>query len=797
MKADAKSMMYLSTVNQFEIPYFQRAYVWTEENWEQIVEDWKYGENISNYLGSIIINNPYTSTDDNYHNVEVIDGQQRLTTLTIMYKALYDVLISNTHNDIEKGKYIGNKEKILGKNNLKIIHSEYDYKYYNDVMNGNIGVGEILLSSEMEGFNKGKKNNHKSKDYPRIYQCYRFFYKYFTYNIDKAKGMWVDLNSSNKMLFVVIDIDETEDAQQIFDCTNSAGVKLTIADLVKNELFRKMKCFYIKNDELESIYEKTWRKIFELDDLHKKFWEADKSIGRIKRNNHELLLYCVLVIMGKYDPRDNKISELYSIYKNLIAKSNKIELDKILYMIFDYATIYFENFNTEWDSIGVDYSNKICLIDLVMKNLGSGVTTFYPYIMKLIYEKDLNINIKLSRLIMLMLRVAICSDSNTLKDYTVLNYNLVKDSNKSIDVYYNEIYKKGKINDDYVKVGLRDLQGKNNLAKLLLFLLELKSKYDNNLYDFNAKQLKYCYSLEHIMPQKYEKYWNFYRVPQMVLQEKTNKWISDCSSSDEQKDVKRREAIYSIGNMLLLSIGANTKNSNKYLGDKNDINSKMYIICKYGKGLIVNEDFINTYDLTNKWDEEEIYKRTERLTSMIINELLSESDNIECEMNIITTDNNLKIASKEETMQQKIYQADIDYPNLVSSDDYLNVVDWDDEIFTELQKSKPKYVEIEGKKNLVHSWKIVLDTIFNYLYFDKNYRDKLLNIFLDQRPEQGFRCLLVSKISSDSSEKKKYTYIEDGVYLYNYYNTSQLLKCIVKFFKPLHFNKNEIKVYYY
>ena len=173
MKAEAKSMQYLSTVKQFEIPYFQRAYVWEEQNWGQLIEQWKYGKDTSHFLGPIIVNNPYTSTDKNYQNVEIIDGQQRLTTLTIMYKAIYDILISNSTSEIEKGKYISEKDKILGEENLKIIHSELDSKYYNDIMKGNVQVAEIILPSEVKSLQRG--NSKKKFEYPRIYQCYRFF----------------------------------------------------------------------------------------------------------------------------------------------------------------------------------------------------------------------------------------------------------------------------------------------------------------------------------------------------------------------------------------------------------------------------------------------------------------------------------------------------------------------------------------------------------------------------------------------------------------------------------------------
>ena len=92
MKAnDLFLLKVFSTHTVFEIPYYQRAYVWEEENWKRFLEDM---ENISliekpYFIGSLILKQKETETGSKYGDVRVvIDGQQRLTTITVFFKVL-------------------------------------------------------------------------------------------------------------------------------------------------------------------------------------------------------------------------------------------------------------------------------------------------------------------------------------------------------------------------------------------------------------------------------------------------------------------------------------------------------------------------------------------------------------------------------------------------------------------------------------------------------------------------------------------------------------------------------------
>ena len=88
MKAETRPLTFLATEGAVKIPFFQRAYVWNEKNWEDLIADLlKTGK--SHFLGSLILKQVEIQTG-NSKQVLVIDGQQRLTTLTILLRALFN-----------------------------------------------------------------------------------------------------------------------------------------------------------------------------------------------------------------------------------------------------------------------------------------------------------------------------------------------------------------------------------------------------------------------------------------------------------------------------------------------------------------------------------------------------------------------------------------------------------------------------------------------------------------------------------------------------------------------------------
>ena len=93
MKANEKDFSFMATENNIEIPFFQRPYVWSKIQWEQLFDDLLYSfkESRSHFLGSIILKQLPTRTGE-WTRKSLIDGQQRLTTFSILIKSIFDIL---------------------------------------------------------------------------------------------------------------------------------------------------------------------------------------------------------------------------------------------------------------------------------------------------------------------------------------------------------------------------------------------------------------------------------------------------------------------------------------------------------------------------------------------------------------------------------------------------------------------------------------------------------------------------------------------------------------------------------
>lgn len=213
--------------NQFVIPIYQRVYSWEKEQCEQLWDDIiKIGGNdkMNGYfIGSILY-----VLDGNTHSspLLIIDGQQRLTTITLLLIAL-----RNHSNDEYKRKkiesYLINSNKD-GDKKFRLILSESDK--------------DTLLSL----IDKNKRK--PSEPSVKIMENFKLFEKWISENTDKLETIFKGLE---KFMIVWIALEKgKDDPQLIFESMNSKGIELTQTDLIRNyiimetETEEKQKDFY-------------------------------------------------------------------------------------------------------------------------------------------------------------------------------------------------------------------------------------------------------------------------------------------------------------------------------------------------------------------------------------------------------------------------------------------------------------------------------------------------------------------------------------------------------------------------
>jgi hypothetical protein len=594
MKAEAMSLTFLGNEGLVRIPFFQRGYVWDMTNWEDIFSDLLDFKK-SHFLGSLILKQQEKQTGKP-KEVLVIDGQQRLTTLSVLLRATYNSFDEETQKNCESSlrNYLFFKKNQTDKNYfVKIEHSKIDKKHFQKVINNDIA------DEEYDGIIVENSTTKIQSKHNKVLQCFKYFSeKLKDINIDSRIELFNRLLDQENKILVVIDLSEKEDEQAIFDTINSAGVRLSSADIIKNALFQKALDLFDNAEDVEELYKEKWENVFSIDEDAINFWDTPRTTGRLMRDNIEILLHSISVIKGFFDPDKHTLSDLSNLYKTYISKISKKDLKKFVEEIAKYAMLFREKILVFNDSTLFNYQDNYARLFHILSVCE--ISTFHPYILSLFFKYDSNetkLLEELHKVETLVVRRMITKSET--KSYNKICKEFIKD-NSSIDS------KLAEQTNDHIKNGLASIVNKN--ASLLLFWVELYRRENDKKQ--SVKELKYNYSLEHLMPQKWEEYWG-----KVSILDKNGDEIID-------KEIAKRERyskIYQIGNMTLLNSSLNTSLRNYEFHRKIKGEGRKKGIKDYADLSITRFDILTPYENGDEiWNEKKIIDRTESLTTDII-----------------------------------------------------------------------------------------------------------------------------------------------------------------------------------
>lgn len=450
-----------------DIPFFQRSYVWGEEEWERFLSDmYEVSENDEEYfLGSVILK----EESETIKNKMVIDGQQRLTTLVLFFKVLC-LLKGNNERFDAIFKTMEDKKSI-------IRHNKNDRKIF-----------ELILNI----------NSLQDIDNPsnQIEKCYN----YFKENIDIEKLHIPIL--TRRITFVGVYLHSHEDEQQIFDTINSTGVKLTTAELLKNLFF--------KTHELD-FYKKYWHDIFEKDTETVEYW--NNSINKDGKTLIDVFLFSFLLIKSRNMTNINKkgfnqIVNLFRSYKKLIAN---IDNKEMFFKDMEYYAHLFRKY------INPDIKKERLYTQIDRINLivfEGNLLSIVPYVVFILAELERNPDERDSILFILesyLLRRMLGIDKGTLiaKDYAELfGVRLVTGNIISVQALRIHLtsYKSSHLHyipsDNDIKFLLKQKSQTQKRAVLVFYLLDNIKRKEQNLeplFGFDK------YSADYFMPIKWQK----------------------------------------------------------------------------------------------------------------------------------------------------------------------------------------------------------------------------------------------------------------------------------------------------
>ena len=607
MEAVAKSLRFLGEVKELVVPFFQRKYVWDENNWEELLQSFRNTDEMP-FLGSIILKETSSKEET------IIDGQQRLTTITILAKAIYDCLSaeskepgSGIRNGIENYLfYRVNSADDFSESHIRIVHSRIDRNDY-----------DYVISAQMLSENSIDLNVIDSSS-SNVLRCYKYYYEKLKYvGDDELKNIFNSMFSDERKSFVLITLAQNDiNEQTIFDTINRAGVRLSTADIIKNNIFKHLldeANNEAQKEKVSAIYSDNWDKVFNENKSVSDLWDEKRVFGNVEHSNLEFLLYCFACV--KWTPHsreDSKKKDLFSrlseVYEEETSKLGFHELALLVGEIKKYAIVYKKYIidfklllDDEQNQEHFKYTDGVRRLLLILQKFG--VQMFYPYILKRIIEveqddnnTDLLNDLKVIESFVVRRRI---SPKGT-NDYTLKCYDLILNGTKGL-IKSDFLNPESGIQDIDIKEYL--LKTKDNDAKVILFWIEL---YRRRFPTFDIQSLEYKYTLEHILPQKWESNWS--DVP--IIED--NETFE--ATSDEGKRI-RNNYVQSLGNKTLLTGSLNSTVRNASYEKKINGISDNKPGYKSHTSLLLTKELVEAYENDPAWDESHIIERTEKLFS--------------------------------------------------------------------------------------------------------------------------------------------------------------------------------------
>lgn len=227
------------TDTQFVIPVYQRNYDWTEAQCKQLLTDvlaaGASDKVNAHFIGSIVYIHDDVYSASGIRELSIIDGQQRLTTITLIYIAIYRLLksmgdqpkLTRIHETYLINKFAAEEEK------LKLRPTE----------NNDRAIKHLLSGDNEDAFSGG---------FSRIISNFGYFSSHISEdNIESVLG------GLGKLMFVEVSLERgKDDAQRIFESLNSTGLELSQADLIRNFILMGL-----SRNKQNDIYVKYWQKI--------------------------------------------------------------------------------------------------------------------------------------------------------------------------------------------------------------------------------------------------------------------------------------------------------------------------------------------------------------------------------------------------------------------------------------------------------------------------------------------------------------------------------------------------------
>lgn len=501
----------------YSVPRFQRDYSWTSTEWDDLWQDIESlfeddGEQ-EHYMGYLVLQ----SKDSK--NFDVIDGQQRLSTLSLLILAVLANLKDLITNDQE---IESNKQRLEQLRSSFIGYLDPVTLIAKSKLNLNRN-NDSIYQRYLVPLEPAPKRNLKATEH-LMRKAFEWFYdsvkkRYIKKSSGKELAQFID-SLSDKLFFTVITVNNELNAYKVFETLNARGVKLSSTDLLKNYLFS-----VVHNDGSDE---------HEMNELDER-WE--RLVGLIGSGS-------LPDFLRAYWNSKNRFVRHSELFKRIRERVNsKKEVFELIRDIERNADVYAALPNSEdelWDNEQATYIKLLkmfnvrqlypLLLAAYQKLEKADFTTLLRACMVISFRYNVIGNLAANEQERIYNKVSIAVSNNEL---TTINDTL----NSLKPIYVSD----QKFKNDFIDKELRTTQTRNKrIVRYTLF--EIERHISGNSYDFESG----ANNIEHIMPES----------------------IGDEWDSIEDRD--HEQFVYRLGNMTILNTSINREIGNKSFTDKQD-----------------------------------------------------------------------------------------------------------------------------------------------------------------------------------------------------------------------------------
>lgn len=580
----------------YKIPKYQREYTWGVNEWNQLFDDIVSNEE-GYFLGSYICVSTRTMGTP---ELELIDGQQRFTTISILLSAIYSRLNKNREKlDEDEISTLINIKKELTYNVEKGI---YKPKLLLQVQNSNLDDYLSLLYENEIISDKIKKPNNAGNR--RIYKAFKYFNKcideYINENLHENNNeisLLLDLKDKfNEAIIVGIEVDSHKDAYMLFESLNNRGIPLSAVDLIKNTLISLSESSN-KSDECYEEWKTALGYLTDEYSTQERFFRQYYNAFREELNqpfigDNPTKKYPLAYLATR--------TTLLDIYEKLIKNDFNSFLENLVKEAKIYSIIIN---NSDEDRI---YKDKLLDLERIQ-----GAPSYILLLYILTEQKRLNISDEqilylVNLLIKFFVRRNITDIPNTRnlnKIFMDIIENIKKMQGEEVCTYIKNNLREVSASDELFEQKLRgNLYDENPEATRFILcsieaLHQTKEIYTDLWSRDNSN--KYIWTIEHIFPEGQN-------IPQS--------WVDMIANGDKNKaNEYLQNYVHTLGNLTIT--GYNQNLSNMSFIDKRDRVNKEGKNIGYKNGLFLNEDVVNEDD----WTIDKIEKRTEKMVNILMN----------------------------------------------------------------------------------------------------------------------------------------------------------------------------------